>query len=44
MLTLSLLSTLTIYFGMFIIKKIHTKNISTVAGILFILIGASFFI
>ena len=44
MVSLSFLSTLTIYLGKFIVKKINTKNISTVAGILFILIGASFLI
>jgi putative Ca2+/H+ antiporter (TMEM165/GDT1 family) len=44
MLALLLLSTLTIYLGKVIIKKIDTKTISTVAGIMFILIGTSFLI
>jgi putative Ca2+/H+ antiporter (TMEM165/GDT1 family) len=44
MLALLLLSTLTINLGKVIIKKIDTNTLSTVAGIMFILIGASFLI
>jgi putative Ca2+/H+ antiporter (TMEM165/GDT1 family) len=41
---LFILSVLTVYLGKIIMEKIDKKTISTIAGILFILIGASFFI
>ncbi|WP_292465379.1 TMEM165/GDT1 family protein [Methanolobus sp.] len=41
---LFILSVLTVYLGKIIMEKIDKKIISTIAGIMFILIGASFFL
>jgi len=42
-LALTLISIIAIYLGKFVTEKVNTKIVSTIAGILFILIGISFF-
>lgn len=44
MVALTILSVMAIYLGNFIAKKVNTKVITKVAGVLFIGIGASFFL
>jgi len=44
MIALTLLSILTIYLGEFISSKIERKTVTKIAGVLFVLIGLSFFL
>lgn len=44
MLALFILSVMAVYLGKIIMDKVDKRTISTIAGIMFILIGASFFL
>jgi putative Ca2+/H+ antiporter (TMEM165/GDT1 family) len=44
MLAVFILSVMAVYLGKIIMDKVDKKTISTIAGIMFILIGASFFL